>query len=214
MLFVIYINDLPGICRFAKFILYADDANIIVSGKTMYDIEQQLAELTPALTKWVTINGLKLNLKKTNYMIFAKQKIDNTRNIFINNTRIERKSEAKFLGVILDEKLSWASHIKAMRSKMSRYVGVIYRIKNLCPVRVRLQIFHCFVQSHLNFCPLVWGFAAKSHIESLFTSQKKGLRAAMPGYVNHFYKDGILPTHTKPFFNKFGIILCVVVASL
>ena len=206
LLFVIYINDLPNICQLAKFILYADDANIIIRGQSMHEIELQLSELIPALTKWVGNNGLKLNLKKTNYMIFSKRKIDTMGDIIINNTKIERKSESRFLGVIVDDKLCWAQHIKAMKTKMSRYVGIMYRIRSLLPIKARLQIFHSFVQSHLNFCPLVWGFAAKNHIESLFSSQKKGLRAAMPGYVNHFYKDGVLPTHTKSFFDKFNIL--------
>ena len=201
LLFVIYINDLPNICRLAKFILYADDANIILRGQSMHEIEQQLLELIPALTKWVGSNGLKLNLKKTNYMIFSKRKIDNTRDIFIENTKIERKSEARFLGVIVDDKLCWSQHIKAMKAKMSRYVGIMNRMKSLLPVKAKLQIFHSFVQSHLNFCTSVWGFAAKNHIESLFSSQKKGLSAAIPGYINYLYKDGVLPTHTKSSFD-------------
>ena len=206
LLFVIYINDLPNIFRLAKFILYADDANIIISGQSMHEIEQQLAELIPALTKWVGSNGLKLNLKKTNYMIFSKRKIENMRDVFISGIKIERKSECRFLGVIIDDKLCWAKHINAVKAKMSRYVGIMYRIKSLLPVKARLQIFHSFVQSHLNFCPLVWGFASKRYIESLFTSQKKGLRAAIPGYVNYYYRDGVLPTHTKSYFNKFKIL--------
>ena len=102
LLFVIYINDMPNIYRLAKFILYADDANIILNGSSMHEIEQQLSELIPALTKWVSSNGLKLNLKKTNYMIFSKRKIVNTRDIFIENKKIERKSESRFLGVIVE----------------------------------------------------------------------------------------------------------------
>ena len=67
---------------------------------------------------------------------------------------------------------------------MARYVGIMYRIRSHVPLQVRVQIFHSFVQSHFDFCALVWGFAAKSHIDSLFTQQKKGMRAIMPGHVN------------------------------
>ena len=206
LLFVIYINDMPNISRLAQFILYADDANIIISGKTMYEVESQLVELSAALLKWVNINGLKLNLKKTNYMIFSKRKIENEPPVFIGNTKIEKKSEARFLGVIMDDKLTWARHIKSMRAKMSRYVGLMYRLRSSLPTKARLQIYHSFVQSHLNFCSLVWGFSAKSNIDSLFSSQKKGIRAAMPGQVNFFYKEGALPTHTKPFFSEHKIL--------
>ena len=70
LLFIIYINDIPGILKVAKFILYADDANIILSGKNINEIDEQHSLLNTELLKWVDSNGLLLNLKKTNYMFF------------------------------------------------------------------------------------------------------------------------------------------------
>ena len=75
--------------------------------------------------------------------------------VSINNVQINSVNEAKFLGVILDEKLTWSSHIKALKVKMARYVGIMCRIRSLIPLTVRVQIFHSFVQSHLNFYSLV-----------------------------------------------------------
>ena len=82
----------------------------------------------------------------------------------------------------------------------------MFKIKSQLPIHARLNIFQSFVQSHLNFCLLVWGFASKSLIESLFTIQKKAMRAVMPGYVNYFYKKGNLPTSTKSSFSKYRIL--------
>ena len=206
LLFIIYINDLPQISKLAKFIMYADDANIIITGKSIDEINEHFNQLSAALLSWVDTNGLKLNLKKTNFMVFSRQKIVIPHGIFIANTKIERKTEARFLGVIMDEKLNFTQHIKALKSKMSRYVGVMYKLKGLVPVSVMLQIYHSFVQSHINYCSLVWGFSAKSNIESLFSGQKKGIRSVMPGFVKFFYKDGITPAHTKPGFTKFKIL--------
>ena len=207
LLFIIYINDLPQISKFAKFIMYADDANIIITGKSVNEINEKFNKLSEALLSWVDTNGLKLNLKKTNFMIFSRQqKIVIPQGLFIGNTMIERKSEARFLGVIMDEKLTFTRHIHALKSKMSRYVGVMYRLKGLVPVSVMLQIYHSFVQSHINYCSLVWGFSAKSNIESLFAGQKKGIRTVMPGFKNFFFKDGITPAHTKPGFTKYNIL--------
>ena len=78
----------------------------------------------------------------------------------------------------------------------------MYKLKFLLPIKVRLLIYHSFIQSHLNFCSLVWGFAAKSFINELLTIQKKAIRAVMPGYVKYFYKDGVIPAHSKPVFNR------------
>ena len=82
----------------------------------------------------------------------------------------------------------------------------MYKLKHSIPLKVRLLIYHIFIQSHLNFCSIVWGFSCKSNIDSLLTVQKKAMRAVMPGYVKYYYKDGVLPTHTKPAFREYNIM--------
>ena len=207
LLFIIYINDLPNISEVAKFILYADDANIIVTGKSIHEAMSKMNILSQDLVKWVNLNGLVLNLNKTKYMVFTRQHIDfSGTELSVNKQKIERKSECRFLGVIMDDKLKWTSHIIAVRTKMSRYLGVMFKIKSRLPLKARIQIFHSFIQSHLNFCSLVWGFAAKSLIQSLFIKQKLGIRAVMPGYVNNWYKEGKLPAHTKETFKEYEIL--------
>ena len=66
LLFIIYINDIPEIANCAKFILYADDANIILTADTIEEINTQLKNLTNNLLDWVNSNGLALNPKKLN----------------------------------------------------------------------------------------------------------------------------------------------------
>ena len=63
---------------------------------------------------------------------------------------------------------------------MSLYIGILCKIKKLLPIQAKMQIFQSLIQSHLNFCSIVWGFTAKSNIESLFRIQKKGIRAIVP----------------------------------
>ena len=207
LLFIIYINDMPALFESAKFILYADDANIIISGDHFEQVLEQFNKLTQELDSWVKNNGLILNLKKTNYMIFSTRRHTNTEiDVKINNVCIARKKEARFLGVIVDEQLNWGSHIRAVRSKMCRYIGVMYKIKNRITQRARLQIYHSFVQSHINYCSTVWGHASSTLIDSLFSQQKKGIRAVIPGFINYRYKDGETPGHTKPYFSEYKIL--------
>ena len=206
LLFIIYINDLPNILNRAKFILYADDVNIIVNGANFADIVQQLNELCNILPNWVISNGLALNLKKTMYMLFSRQNIELPDVFKILNKKIDRVKEVRFLEVIVDEKLNWSAHIKTLKSKMSRYIGILCKIKKLLPIQAKMQIFQSLIQSHLNYCSIVWGFTAKSNIESLFRIQKKGIRAIVPGFINYKYRDGELPGHTKPYFNEYKIL--------
>ena len=78
-------------------------------------------------------------------MIFSRNTLQQNPRLTINNVNIQRVEEAKFLGVILNEKLSWSPHLKALKSKMARYVGIMYKIKASIPLKVRLQIFHSFI---------------------------------------------------------------------
>ena len=141
-------------------------------------------------------------------MIFSRHKT-NSSCLFqpkINSIPIEQKSTARFLGVIVDDMLSWTQHIHAIKSKMSRYMGTMYKLKNVLPQVARLTIFHSFIQSHLNYCSLVWGLSVKSNIGVLFRAQKKGIRLVMPGFVNYFYRDGETAAHTKTTFTKHKIL--------
>ena len=89
---------------------------------------------------------------------------------------------------------------------MSKYNGILYKLKHVLPLKARLLTFNSLVQSHVNYASLVWGSTHKSKIDTLFTAQKKAMRAVMPGWVNYFYKDGIHPTHTKASFTTFKIL--------
>ena len=95
LLFIIYINDLPQIYPLARFILYADDANIILTANSIEDIYDQLTQLCKILLNWVSCNGLALNLKKTHYMIFSSRRVDLPNPLTISNINIERNIKPK-----------------------------------------------------------------------------------------------------------------------
>ena len=209
LLFVIYINDLPliGSSSSINFILYADDANIIITGKTLNEIITRYTLLSSKLTEWVSSNGLLLNLTKTKYMIFTgrrrKDGLDKL-NLSINNVAIERVSTAKFLGVLVDDKLTWHPHIVALTKKINRNMGILFKVRGIFPTHVLKLLFNSFIQSCINYCALVWGIGSKSSLNSIFIAQKKAIRLISPSYTNSFFnkETGELPTHTKPLFKQ------------
>jgi len=209
LLFIIYINDLPGITNIAEFIFFADDANIIITGTDMAEIVNKLESVLPKIENWVDSNGLKMNLKKTKYMLFANRnkKLDDV-NIHISNTKIERTEEERFLGITMDSKLNWNAHRQKLASKLSRNVGVLRRLKGIVPLKVIKLLYSSFIQSHLYYCPTVWGLAPKSTLEKIFSAQKKAIRLTSSKFINHFYnkETGELPGHTKPIFNEHSIL--------
>ena len=112
----------------------------------------QVFDYSENFIKWVDSNGLSLNLKKTHYIVFSNRRINLAKiDVKISGTNIQRVAEARFLGVIIDEKLTWSSHITAIKQKMNRYMGIMYKIKRFLPLQARLQLYHSFVQFHLNY---------------------------------------------------------------
>ena len=92
--------------------MYADDANIFVTGNNLDEAYTKLDSLISLLVNWVDNNGLALNLKKTKYMVFSRQRNLQYRDVVISGIDIEN--------------LTWAQHISAVKMKMSRYVGLMY----------------------------------------------------------------------------------------
>ena len=209
LLFLIFINDLPEISNLAKFIFFADDANIIVTGADVAEITSKIKSILPKIENWVDINGLKLNLKKTKYMIFSnkRQTIEDI-DIKLNNIDIQRTYEERFLGVIMDSKMSWNAHRQKLASKLSQNSGILRKLKNTVPDSVIKLLYNSFIQSHLYYCSNVWGLGSKSSLDKIFSSQKKAIRVISEKPINQYYnpETGELPGHTKPIFNNYEIL--------
>ena len=96
----------------------------------------QLCDLCKILLKSVDSNGFRLNLKKTKYMIISRARnLELLRTLKIANLPIERLTESKFLGVIVDENLTWSRHFKTIQTKTARYIykaltGLVFNSKN------------------------------------------------------------------------------------
>ena len=100
-------------------ILYADDSSLFFKG---IDVKSVIINVKFELTKfaqWLQANKLSLNVKKCKYMIFSKSTIKNNYrpDVCINGQSIEQVKSIKFLSFMLDEHLTWTSHIKYICNK-------------------------------------------------------------------------------------------------
>ena len=65
----------------------------------------------------------------------------------------------KYLGVILDNKLSWSQHINYLVTKLSQVAGILYKVRSLLPLKSRIMIYNSFANSYLNYGTVAWGSA-------------------------------------------------------
>src|SRR6218665_3029945 len=111
LLFLIYINDIINCSSILQLVLFADDTSAFIIGLNYVDLFQIMNEELSKLSMWFQVNKLSLNITKSNYMIFKSKKSHNmdfsNLNLSIDNTQLARVSKIKFLGVIIDEHLTW-----------------------------------------------------------------------------------------------------------
>ena len=126
LLFLIYVNDISQSSSLLSFLLFADDTNLFFSHKDIKILGKTVNEELCKVANWLACNKLSLNVKKTHFMIFKakNKKMNLDLNIKIGNEIIERVNNTNFLGLIIDDDLSWKHHIIKVTSKYQSYVGL------------------------------------------------------------------------------------------
>ena len=120
-----------------------------------------------------------MNMSKCCYIHFKPNKtIEHNPSNFLSldGVPIKKTSTAKFLGVTIDEQLTWDPHVTALRKKLGYASSILNKIRDSVPTELHCDLYHKLFESHLTYCILVWGGAPSSTTDRLFTSQKLCVR--------------------------------------
>ena len=194
LLFIIYINDISHCSDFFKFITYADDTNLFYNMHNT-DPTNINSELNKVL-HWLEVNKLSINIPKTKFMIFHNQNKNInciTPDITIKDTKIERVESFNFLGVIFDQHMKWNCHVNNIALKLSRTIGIFYKLKHFLPSYILKMLYNSLILPHLSYGILAWGTSS----EHLFKLQKKSVRII----ANEKYN-----AHTEPLFKSLDLL--------
>ena len=82
----------------------------------------------------------------------------------------------KYLGVIIDKKLTWKEHISYLSSKISRGIGMIIKAKKRLNKDALITLYFTFIYSYMTYCNHVWGTACRTHLNKIIILQKKAIR--------------------------------------
>src|SRR6218665_1382590 len=97
------------------------------------------------ISEWFNTNKLSLNSDKTNYIVFCSthKRMTSNNALYINNTPLVQAHSYKFLGVLIDNHLTWKDHIMLVTKKVSKTsIGVIARIKHCLPHKILLSLYY------------------------------------------------------------------------
>jgi len=213
ILFLIYINDIKNVSNLLHLVLFADDTNIFMADKDLNTLITNLNAELNLLKSWFSANKLSLNIDKTNFIIFSgiRKKYDvnipQMNKLMLAGNSLNQVTSTKFLGVYIDEHLSWSSHIDHVKNKISKSSGIINRLKHKLPQSILLLIYNSLILPYLQYCAMVWvcNVSNQNTLKSIFVIQKRVIR----NISKSRFKD-----HTPPLFKKLNALTIYDIASL
>ena len=199
LLFIIYSNDIPHSITYSKSILFADDTTVYITGSNLEIMYQHVNYDLKSLNDWFRANQLSVNPLKTKYIHFSRHSvaIDINIQLKIDSVPLERVNTTKFLGIYIDEHLTWESHIKYCMKKISSGTYAINMSKHVLSRSHLLLLYYSLVQPYLQYGIVLWGNAYQKHLVKLEIAQKKAIRAITGGKYNE---------STSPLFRSINIL--------
>ena len=105
-------------------------------------------------------------------------------------------SALKFLGLILDENVTWNAHVNNVCNVLAKNIGVMYKLKSMPKVFLKM-IYNSIVLPHLSYGIIIWGNASKTQLNRVCVLQKRAIRI-----VHH----ASYLAHSKPIFHLYKML--------
>jgi hypothetical protein len=199
LLFLVYINDIIDHIQNSNAILFADDTTILLTDHNFENLEMNMNSNLSIIYKWLCVNKLSLNIKKTNYVIFHSnlRKLPHKPLVNIDGREINMVDNIKFLGVHIDKNMTWKSHCNVIINKCLKILFVLSRLKFFLPVWILSTIYHSLFLPYISYAITAWGNISIKESKRLFQIQKRAIRTITKSKFN---------CHTDPLFQKMKIL--------
>lgn len=193
-LFLIYINELCDMqLEGARVFSYADDTAIVFAAHTWSEVGRMAEDGLAKVARWLSTNLLTLNIQKTNYMCFSisdRSQPDNNFSIGIHNTpcnrsvpcscaSITRVTSVKYLGVMLDQRLSWKMHIDLVSDRIRKLIWIFRTLRHVAAKTLIRQVYISLAQSIISYCLPIWGGALKTKFLEVERAQRALLKVML-----------------------------------
>ena len=143
LLFLIYINDLPNALVYSDAFIFADDTALLYSDKNLKRIRKRLNIDLKLLVHWLHTNKIGLNVDKTEAILFrsAKKKVDYDLKLKLNGKKLQLVTPVRYLGIVLDENLSWTHHKNSLADKLRKSNGALSKLRHYNPRATIVSIY-------------------------------------------------------------------------
>lgn len=198
ILYLIYTADMPT-NSFTQTSTFADDTAFLSTHKDPIEASNQLQHHVAQVEKWANLWGIKINEQKCTHVTFTLRK-ETCSPILINNQMVPQQFWTKYLGIHLDRRLTWKSHIDAKLTQMKLKVAQIHWLigrNSVLRLDCKLLLYNSILKPIWCYGIQLWGTASASNIEKIQRRQNKILRmiTGAPWYVknSNIHKDLQVP---------------------
>ena len=182
LIFLIFVNDLQLHLQFSESVQFADDTTLLLSHRNptylQFCVESELANIQD----YFNANKLTLNVSKSMYILYHNQKTPPLDfRVKLNGIDLPRTNCAKLLGVWLDDKLKWDTHVNKLIHKLKSGLGMMRRSKNFLTPKAKRLLYFGQIHSNLSYALSIWGtMLQRSLIKKLNRLQKEAIRLINP----------------------------------
>ena len=179
LVFLIYVNDLQNAVDCTSR-LFPDDSCLIFQASNPLILQGIINKELKNLNIWCCANKLTTNPSKSNVLVISPKLIHNfieQLTVSYDSSQIYSVKSAKYLGVIIDNRINFYEHIKALECKIAHSVGILTKLKTILPKQNLLQLYHTLVHSNLTCGVSIWGSIYSSYLQKLQKLQNKALKA-------------------------------------
>ncbi len=183
LLFICYINDLPDYLNESSAFIYADDTALLVKGQDAQTIENMLSDEFVTVSRWFDANRLSINKKKTNTMVFSGSRSKH-KNAEINvkldadtDETLQQVKTFKYLGVELDEHLTFDNHIEKLCRKVKSRAGILWRMRPFISESLARDLYISLIHPHFTYGDIIYDACSIQGKTRLQVHQNMALRA-------------------------------------
>lgn len=206
ILFICFTNDLPDNFSNCKIMSYADDTQIMVSGKSSKQIKKHLENLISSAQSWYTENSLLINASKSEVMIINRKKQKENIKIDVieggKKKKLNLQESIKVLGIHIDNELNWDKQVNAVNKRAKLAVRNLNRVNQLLPLKSSLLLYNSLVASHLNYADTVWGGCGSKNKNKLQRTQNAAVKSMLGMRKYDSASEALKKAHLLPLEEK------------
>lgn len=213
LFYLIFCNDMGNLPLSGKLNLFADDTGYFVAGRTVVDVIEKLQKDLSMIFAYFRVNKLSVNVSKTNILFFRtpNRTIPSDLRVVVDGMSLPISNQATYLGVILDECLSWKQNVDDVGLKLSKSIGIFRKLSHTLPRDILRTIYFAFVHCHFIYCCLVWGTAFKTNLEDLQVLQNRAVKCLLHLPIltssTDVYRLAGIPTIKQIYYKQLGLFM-------